>query len=286
MLEDESHLDRIRKVIEQSAVLTEEDRRDLVHQLLVYAEELSDLYHAATERADKLETAYAEVARTLDLLRKTDDHRRRLLVDLVHAEELERKRIASDIHDDPIQVMAAVGIRLHGLRAVVSGPKANELLDRLAASVENAIERLRFLLFELRPRSLDQEGLTAAIRELLDMSFSEEAVEYEIEADLSTELPEEIRTVMYRITQEALANVRRHANARNVVVTLRSDRSGVLARVRDDGVGFRLSEAEETRPGHLGLTSSRERAEAAGGRFRIDSAPGEGTTVEFWIPLL
>lgn len=285
MVIGEGGLEPIRKVLEEDVPLTEEDRRDLTHQLLVYAEELSDLYHAATERADKMEAANAEVNRTLDLLRKADEHRRKLLAALVRAEEEERKRIASDVYDDPIQVMAAVGMRLHAVRALVSDPKSQEMIERLAVSVEEAIERLRFLLFELRPRSLDREGLAAALREYLEVTFSQASLEYEVENELRVEPPEEIRSVIYRIAREAFANVRRHAKAKKVNVLLRSENSGVLARVRDDGVGFALSEAETNRPGHLGLSACAERAEMAGGWFRIDSAPGAGTTAEFWVPL-
>jgi signal transduction histidine kinase len=142
---------------------------------------------------------------------------------------------------------------------------------------------LRVLMFELRPPALDRGGLVAAVRDLLaelDGSFPR----CRVDDDLTDEPPEKIRTVAYRIVAEALANVQRHSHASDVQVLLTERDGGLLVRVRDDGVGIPAETLEGGRPGHLGLTSMRERAEAAGGWSRIDSGPA-GTTVEAWLPL-
>ena len=89
---------------------------------------------------------------------------------------------------------------------------------------------------------------------------------------------------MYRLAQEALTNVRKHAQARHTRILLAGEGEGVLVRVEDDGVGFDPAQAPGRSPGHVGLISLRERAELAGGWFDLASAPGEGTTVSFWIP--
>jgi signal transduction histidine kinase len=90
--------------------------------------------------------------------------------------------------------------------------------------------------------------------------------------------------VLYRIAQEALANVRKHAEATAIHVTLADRENGALLRIRDDGLGFDLAAVDEERPGHLGLVSMRERAEMAGGWLRMAGSKGQGTTVEAWVP--
>ena len=102
---------------------------------------------------------------------------------------------------------------------------------------------------------------------------------------LDDEPAPEARAILYRVALEALTNVRKHADARRVEVLLERRGAGVVLRVRDDGSGFELPEpGAPAEPGHIGLVSMRERAEAAGGRFEMSSTPGSGTTVEFWMP--
>src|SRR5439155_7718736 len=96
--------------------------------------------------------------------------------------------------------------------------------------------------------------------------------------------PEETRLILYRIAQEALANVRKHAEAHRVSVTVEPSDGGYLVRIEDDGVGFDPASLEGSRPGHLGLTAMKERAEMSGGWCRVTSQPGRGTKVEFWMP--
>ena len=109
---------------------------------------------------------------------------------------------------------------------------------------------------------------------------------YVIKNELDAEPPSETRTILYRISAEALANVRKHARAEHVDVTLDRHAEAFRVRIHDDGVGFAADGANGPRPGHLGLASMRERAELAGGRWRIESTPGAGTTVEFEVPPL
>ena len=109
-------------------------------------------------------------------------------------------------------------------------------------------------------------------------------IPWSVEDRLSTEPPQEARTILYRIAQEALANVRKHAAAARVDVSIDEQGGGYLVRITDDGRGFE-PEGLRPRPGHLGVSAMRERAEVAGGWVRIDSARGEGSRVEFWIPV-
>jgi signal transduction histidine kinase len=239
---------------------------------------------ALQQRQREAERAEAEAQASLVVLQASDEERRRLVIHLTQAQEQERGRIASDIHDDSIQAMTAVGIRLETLRRRLTDPEQLRVLEELEETVVLSIARLRHLLFELRPPVLDREGLAPALRVYLDELSKETRLWYEIDNQLTVEPPPETRRILYRITQEALTNVRKHAHARRVIVSLHEEERGFRVRVRDDGQGFVMKDPEEQAPGHLGFTAMRERAEIAGGWWRVASAPQAGTTVEFWVP--
>jgi PAS domain S-box-containing protein len=230
--------------------------------------------------------AHADLRETIDELRRTDMSRRVLLSHLVSAQEEERKRIAADIHDDTIQAMTAVGLRLGALLPLASGqPAAGKLLEELGRSVTDAIARLRHMLFELRPPALDHPGgLRACLRQDLERLGEETGMSTELREAVTGLMSPETRIVCYRIAQEALANARRHSRASRVEVFVGTQDGGLLVRIEDDGVGFDPAEAAASVTGHLGLTSMQERAEFAGGWCHVKSAPGQGTTVEFWVP--
>jgi len=227
--------------------------------------------------------ADVELRQSLELLRRTDRERRRLLEVLVSAQEEERRRIAEAIHDDPVQKITAVGLRLQLLRRSLSDPAQLEIVDELQDVVRLSIDHLRHMMFDLRPPSLDAGGLVAAIREFVDLSKGE-LPDCRVEDRLISEPPDEIRTIAYRIAVEALSNVQRHAEASRVDVLLEERERGLFLRIRDDGVGMDPETLRNGRPGHLGITSIRERAEMVGGWSRIESRPGAGTTVEAWLP--
>jgi PAS domain S-box-containing protein len=227
-------------------------------------------------------TAEEELARNLEQLRRTDQARRLLLSKLVTAQEAERGRIAADLHDDSIQVMTAVGIRLHSLTGKDAKEQA-EALAKLEGIVNTAIARLRGMLFELQPRGLETGSLADALREYLGFSADEDAATtVDIVDRLARKLPTKVRFIGYRIAQEALNNARKHADATQIAVLLEERENGLFVRIRDDGVGF--DSAIGSPAGHLGLTSMGERANLAGGWMRVNSRLGAGTVVEFWIP--
>jgi signal transduction histidine kinase len=208
--------------------------------------------------------------------------RRDLALRLEGAQEEERRRIASDIHDDPIQVMSAVDLRLQTL-VLEPGSASVEELQTLHETVELAIARLRSMVFELRPVALDREGIAAALSQYLDHVAEQTGWDVTFEDHLEEEPPAELRATLFRIAQEALMNARKHAGASVVHVSIANAASGVAVRVRDDGKGFDPRDGGE--PGHLGLETSVERAELAGGWCRISTEPGAGTTVECWLPV-
>ena len=220
---------------------------------------------------------------TVETLRDVDQKRQALLRRLVHAQEEERRAIARDIHDDTIQSMFAVGLHLSTLRKLLQDGAQIQLVDVLEESVRGSTDRLRHLLFELRPAALDEGGLPAALREYLEVMRRESAIEVELETSLEPRPASETQVIAYHIAQEALGNIRKHARARRVACAVAAVDDGILTSIADDGVGF---EEDRRRPiaGHLGLASMRERAEMAGGWFRITSSTGNGCIVEFWIP--
>ncbi len=213
------------------------------------------------------------------------ERERALLAHLVDAGEEERGRIAAGIHDDSIQAITAAGMRLQILRRSLDDPEQLQLLGELEKTIQLSIARLRHLLFELRPPALDTDGLSAALELYLEETKGEGGTSHHLEDNLSVQPPLQVRTILYRIVQEVLANVRKHAQATNVTIVLDERDRGYGVRVSDDGIGFAPEELEPV-PGHLGLGAMQDRASLAGGWLKIDSAPGKGATIEVWIPKL
>ena len=226
----------------------------------------------------------SERKRAWRALEHSNDERRRLLAGLVRAQEEERERIAGDVHDGSIQVMTGAAIRLQLLSGQLTDPQQQRLLGRLDEAVRDSIASLRHLLFELRPPALDAHGLGAALDTYLVHTLEPEGIDFTIHNELSDEPSADARTVLYRVAQEAIANVRKHAQASRLDVVLENAMDGWTVRIEDDGVGFAPEDEPEERPGHLGLLGMRERMETNGGRLTVVSARGSGTTVEFWLP--
>jgi signal transduction histidine kinase len=205
---------------------------------------------------------------------------------LVEAQDDERARIAADVHDDSIQALAAVDLRLGALR--------NRLLDRApeeAAGVETVMDavhgagvRLRHLLFELETPVLDA-ALADGLRDTAAQLFEDTGVVCSVEERGQAELPRQVRVSAYRIAREALANALKHARAQRVTVTVDATDRGVVVHVVDDGQGV-VSTAAPSARRHSGVVRMRDRALASGGWWRSASGPGGvGTDVSFFLPL-
>ena len=246
-----------------------------------FSDLMSDVNRELTQRRE----AEEQSKRSLAQLEIVDAQRRRLLANLVTAQEEERRRIASDVHDDSIQVMAAALMRVSLIRQQPLDPELDAQLAKLQDTSEQAIQRLRNLLFQLRPPSLDREGLAVALNEYLAQWAPEANITYRVDDNLAEEAPEHVRAILFRIAQEALTNVRKHAHAATVTVTLDDRASGIALHIKDDGVGMTAADFGESRVGHLGLISMRERAELAGGWCRVGGLASRGTSVEAWIPV-
>ena len=241
-------------------------------------DEVAGLGRDFDEMADALQRRAAEAERA-------ELERRALLADLFQAEQNERDRIAADLHDDALQAMSAVRLRLGLVERQVAGEEGRSALAALAESVRQASRRLRRLLFEIHPPALDEAGLGPALEAYLAQASDGWGLTgHEVVDRLPADAPAEVRAALYRVALQALANVRQHAGASRVEVRVEPRGGGVALTVRDDGSGFDAATAP-ARPGHIGVPFMRERVALLGGRFSITSAPGEGTTVEAWIPL-
>ncbi len=225
--------------------------------------------------------AEEELKRSLEELRIANEERKRLLHALLDAHEEERQLIARDLHDDTVQVMTALALQLEMLATRTEDPEMLSGLSKATEIARSTIKSLRHLTFTLRPPELDRDGLDTAIEIQLEQIRQEAGIHVSLESNLTRKLAIETSTAAYRIVQEALVNIRKHANAQHIVVQLEETNGNLLGRITDDGRGFEPTAPD---PGHIGLIGMRERAEAAGGTLAITSTPAKGTTVGFVLP--
>lgn len=214
-----------------------------------------------------------------------------LLHQAVGAQEAERQRIARELHDATGQSLTAIALGLRGVTGTLNSNPATALeqINRLKTFATDALGELRQFIADLRPSQLDDLGLVAALQWYIQ-EFGER---FTIHTDFAVEgdqirLPPEYETVLFRITQEALTNVAKHANANHVAITLRIRPAQISVEIRDDGCGFDPNEVlrtDRTRIG-WGLLGIRERASLLGGQYKIESAPDNGTCIRVQVPLL
>jgi signal transduction histidine kinase len=224
------------------------------------------------KRTDELQDLVKE-------LQEIGEQRKQLLGHVVRAAEDERTRISHDIHDDPVQKMIALKMRLELLRR--NHPEPAEM-DEALDVMQVAIRSMRTLLFDLSPPTLEEQGLASALRFMLEQSSW--PFEWSVDEGSDDDFPIGSSLILYRIAQEALANARKHSGAERVSVSLDRREGGTWMQIADDGVGFRPQDAPVAAPGHLGLAAMKERAEMAGGWCKLWSLPDEGTTLEVWLP--
>jgi signal transduction histidine kinase len=212
--------------------------------------------------------------------------RRDLLRHTVTAQEEERARIARELHDDTAQILTALRLNLATLQdALRKNPEAIGLIERMERLSRQMSLGLYRIMHDLRPAQLDDLGLVAALRWLVDEERSRSA----LEVDLVVRGPHQrldapVETALFRIAQEALANVARHSGCSQALLQLSSSPQEVTLIVADQGAGFDPDERHSP-PRGWGLVGMRERAESVGGQLKICSAPGKGTQVEALILL-
>jgi signal transduction histidine kinase len=202
---------------------------------------------------------------------------------LVATQENERKSISRDLHDAVGQSMSAVQFELHDLVVALRpyDPHLRERVDGVRELVESSLAVIRNMALLLRPAMLDDLGLAAALGWLAREIARPTGLRIQVQAeDLPPDLPDEHRTCVFRMVQEALHNVQKHANANTVEITVRASDAWLSVTVQDDGRGF-----QHTRAHGLGLTGMHERAESLGGSVKITSSQGKGTLIEVALPL-
>lgn len=197
----------------------------------------------------------------------------------------ERARLARELHDETVQTLFSLSLSAEVAAGLVRvDPGAAEMeIERIQALAREAVAELRALVFDLRPAILATDGLVAALRTRLDVVSRTQAATVSLDVSGDEDLDPVLEVTLLRIVQEALANAARHAAATRIAVRLDLGPGSVRASVVDDGVGFDPSD-QAIRARRLGLTSMRERAERAGGRLVIESAPGVGTVVRVEVP--
>jgi signal transduction histidine kinase len=215
-------------------------------------------------------------------------HNAHLVRQLIQTSEAERARLAAELHDGPVQGLSALGYELHRIvRRVDPDAQADTsaLLDNVQRQLGAEVRRLRTVMTELRPAALDEQGLVAALRDHAASFAGQTGLPCEVDIEFEGRLAPEHETILFRVAQEALANVAKHAKAAATQVALVDRGQGVTLTVADDGIGFAPERmAALAKQGHFGLVGMRERVEMAGGRWSVRSAPGSGTTVTATLP--
>jgi two-component system, NarL family, sensor histidine kinase DevS len=226
------------------------------------------------------ETFGARAALAVDLSERIaqDSFRR-----VVEAQELERRRLARELHDETGQALTSILLGLKALEERMADPASRAAAEELRELVVSTLQDVRRLAVELRPSALDDFGLVAAL-ERLTASFTEQTgISVDFQTALADErLPEEVETALYRIVQESLTNVVKHARARRVSILLARKGGTVKAVVEDDGRGF--EPARQTGDGY-GLVGMRERLALLGGRLQVESGRDAGTTIAAEVPV-
>jgi PAS domain S-box-containing protein len=221
-------------------------------------------------------------------LQERDEDRARILQRTNAAIEVERNRIARDLHDGPVQGISAASLSLETARLLLEAgdtARAAQILQEVTANLSEEALNLRRIMRDLRPPLLDERGLAAAVQDLCARLQRELGIEVRVEARIDVRIPQDVETLAYRVVQEALSNVAKHSGASRVVVRLKGAGSILNVEVEDDGRGFDPGASREfLRAGKVGLASMRERAELAGGSLAVRSEPGRGTVVMASLP--
>lgn len=245
------------------------------------ASSLADLASIALEKA----SLYAQLGER----EEREERLARLLETAMNAQEIERRRIADEMHDGFLQALTRLFLQTEIARinlSRTSSREAVEAVESIQEAVRRTSEELRDFVLRVCPSSVDEMGLVPTLEAMVDEVCSNASLEGHFDNRAGWErLPAAVETILYRVAQEALRNVVKHADARQLWVSL--ERAGGEARlhVRDDGRSIEPEGLREQRPGASGLSAVKERLALAGGSIRVDSDPAGGTRLSARIPL-
>jgi two-component system, NarL family, sensor kinase len=220
-------------------------------------------------------------------VRDSQRDRERLLQRAIDASEIERRRIAGDLHDGPVQQLAGVSMSLSAAadRLGDSDPEARTEVLEAAARTRQAMRSLRSALMGIYPPTLQRAGLAAALADLA-APLNGDGVQFEVDVPSELHLPAGVEALLFRASQEAIRNVGSHARAHNVSLRVTLNGARVMLDIRDDGRGFSPGRERDARDeGHLGLRLLADLARDAGGTLDVTSAPDEGTAVHLEVPV-
>jgi len=209
---------------------------------------------------------------------------------LIEAQEDERRRIARELHDQIGQILTAIKMNLYSVQQVLETAERNSYVKDNIEAVDEALRLVRDLSIDLRPPVLDDFGLATALCWYVDRYTQRTGLEVEITIELPDQnerFSRDLETACFRIAQEALTNIVRHAQASHIVLQLVKDGNVLLLSIKDDGIGFDLESLQKRAPraATLGLISMQERAHAAGGSIEIESTISKGTEIRFSLSL-
>jgi len=236
------------------------------------------------ELSQAFNTMTADLAQADRERKEREQLRTRLLEQVITAQEEERKRIARELHDETGQSLTSLMVRLQTMNQQCPVPELKPQMEEVRQLIAQTLDGVHNLAVELRPSVLDDLGLEAALQRQiqdyrrrfhLDIDF--------VAVGLDERLPPAAETTLYRIVQEGLTNIARHAQARTASILLERRNGRVRVIIEDDGQGFALQQAVGS--GRLGLYGMRERAELLDGTFTIESEPGQGTSIFVEVPL-
>jgi signal transduction histidine kinase len=201
---------------------------------------------------------------------------------VVSAQELERRRLARELHDETGQALTSILLGLRPIEDAMHDDSSRTAVADLRELVVATLQDVRRLAVELRPAALDDFGLVPALERLTETFAEQTGISVDLEAALASKrLPSETETALYRIVQEALTNVLKHARARRVSISLTRKDGSVTAVIEDDGTGFDPEQATED---SFGLTGMRERVALLDGTLQVESSEGGGTTLFVEVP--
>jgi signal transduction histidine kinase len=264
--------------------------REIEHAIIIAMARFDDMMELRRLNAE-LQAEIAERKRAEEEVTKHRRDLQSLSAQLINAQEAERKRISQELHDEMGQALTAMSINLAAIEKELPSelaPTTRERLAETSALADQTLEQVRELSLDLRPSMLDDLGLVPTLRWYVNRYAQRLKLEVEFEAvDLEERLTAEMETVLYRVVQEALTNVARHAQANRVHIHLEHKGFKVHAFIEDDGQGFDVQEVagREALERGAGLLGIRERVASLGGRFSLWSRPGQGTRLTIEIPI-
>jgi signal transduction histidine kinase len=261
--------------------------RSLEHMRVALKASLEEIAAANQALEERVESRTRELRTLYSQLQERDKWREELLRKVISAQEDERRRLARELHDETSQTLSALSMKIETALAAWPEPASRDRLTEARALNMRTLEELHRLIFDLRPSVLDDLGLLSAIRWYAERHLEPLGIAVQFEASgFDRRLMPELETALFRVAQEAITNIAKHANADTVLIQCLERDGRVVIEIEDDGKGFSPASLPPpaARERGLGLLGMRERVELFGGTIEIDSAPGRGTRIAVGVP--